>query len=152
MLSVDAWQKYLAVMGKLPTFCKVEKNELQPEHGDERDESFAIAFLILFRRLSRCMVTALHHSLNAAGVKITPRRSDLTAFYLWMQLAATYSKLAEEYGVPGPFEPYDDGGPEYPDEIVKLAARVTKTLPKENPVSPVAPPAEDQPATESPGD
>jgi hypothetical protein len=148
-LSVSAWRRYLAIMGKLPTCIGMEKTAPPEAEGDKRDTPFAIAFEMMFRKLSDALPTALHFGLSLAGVKLTPRRTDKVAWGTWLILAGAANSISEQHELAGPLDPEDGSACELPQEIEKLAARVAKELPKPKPAAPDATSA-DQPETESP--
>jgi hypothetical protein len=126
-LSVSAWRDYLILMGKSPTSVKLNK---APSPGTTSGWDCVTAFEVLFGRLSDALPAALGAALNA-----TPSRTvDAVALNLWFCLATVYHQLAREQNVMGPFDPVDgeSGHCEYPEEIKKLADRVSAASPNCN--------------------
>jgi hypothetical protein len=120
-LSVTEWRHYLLAFGKTPTAQKIDGTT----PTSERDIGTDSAFATLFYRLSNSFPNALRMAVEVSGVKLPPRKHDLIAYYTWMLMAATYSALAKQHRVIGPFEAIDaDGKCEYPEEIQKLAVRI----------------------------
>lgn len=140
--SIAAWRAYLRVWGKQPTLSKLHGTEPDPVTENSYDGAFAA----LFYQLSEALPMVMRLALARADAKMSSHKADMLTFCVWLQCAGIYQALAKQHDAFGPFDPItEDGRPEYPEVIQKLAARVANTIPPDPPATQKA----QQPSTDS---
>ena len=124
-LDVRAWQDYLALNGKGPTFLKLANRKgPRSRRRSTWAETFGDGLLAAFEQTAKAMLDMMRETLPAVGLRPTPAQRDRIAVALWLAGAASAHALAVKAGcAASPLLP-DGDGKTFPPEIERAAARV----------------------------